>query len=394
MKLLWLTVAPLDEPGFRSTQFGMGMALERLGWKVHLMGKTSSAEIFEGYDGFQGEVTLMPRRGRLSTEIFYHKKLWQLLLLKNMDIVMFEPAQLRLIALPALFSRVGLLQTIFILDVRTPLVEEAIHDKIERLNYWLTMKFAKWFLPGVTVITETLRRDLELLWGCKIPVLVWGSGVDTEMFDPETVSTVSKSILKLENRFIFLHHGSLSVNKGIQLLIEAMKPLMEISPAAALIILGDGPAKAELLAMVKDLSLEDSVIFIDSVPNQDVPGYIAMADVGVIPIPEDHHWQVSSPLKLFEYMAMGLPVIVSNIEAHRSVLGKLSFAIYVDVASRDNYYKAMKLAIENIKELKLSAVKGRSIAVGEHSWVKRAVGLSEYFVGFLRDKKTGEIGLA
>ena len=208
MKLLWLTVAPLDSPGYRATQFGMAIALETLGWDVHLMAKTNNNKPFGGFRSFRGNVILIRRKGRLSTEVVYHLVLWKMMLKESYDVVLFEPAQLRLVLLPAILSLLRILKTRFVLDLRTPLVEDAKKNGADRLNYFLSIKFAKWFLPGVTVITDGLKEDLQPILGENKPIAVWGSGVDPDLFDRTKVKPGFRNVLGLEDRFIFLYHGS------------------------------------------------------------------------------------------------------------------------------------------------------------------------------------------
>jgi glycosyltransferase involved in cell wall biosynthesis len=384
MKLLWLTVAPLDSPGYRTTQFGMAIALEKLGWQVHLMGKSSISKVFEAFGGFHGKVSLIRRKGRLVTELRYHISLWRSLLREKVDIVLFEPPQLRLMAIPSLLSRVRVLKTSFILDVRTPLVDEAIDRRIDRLNYWLAIRFAKYILPGATVITEELRKDLGHLLGDNKRLAVWGSGVDADLFDPSKVTSVLREQFGLKDRFIFVYHGSVSLKRGLLELIAAMKQLYNENKMAALIILGDGPGKQELKDKVRRLELEEAVCILGPVSNSDVPKYIGMADVGVLPLPKDRCWQVSSPLKLFEYMAMQLPIIASDIVAIRSVLGTSPSTVYVKEINSEDLYSALKLAIEKQAELKNNAYIAREIVEKEHSWSARARVLSGFLSGFIR----------
>lgn len=391
MKLLWLTVAPLDIPGFRVTQFGMAIALEKLGWDVYLMGKSDGTKPFEGFQNFNGKVTLIRRQGKILTELKYHYALWKTLVKEKSDIVLFEPPQLRLIILPVLLMWIGLLKARFVLDVRTPLVEDAIHSFIEQFNYTLTMRFANWFLPGITVITKALKDDLHHYFNSKKPVAIWSSGVDTEMFDPTHVIPVSRHKFGLENKFVFFNHGSLTFNKGFKELILSMKKLKTNHPDVSLVFLGDGPAKNELKKLACELRLEDTVFFLETVSNDDVPGYIAMADVGVIPLPNERCWQVSSPLKLFEYMAMQIPIIVSDIEAHRYVLGDSPYVIYVKKINSEDLYDALKLSIERIFELRKNARNARSEVIKEHTWKKKAEILSDFFVS-IKNKNTKEIG--
>lgn len=377
MKLLWLTVAPLDSPGFRATQFGMAIALEKLGWEVDFMGKTNKNKPFEGFNGFSGRVSLIQRKGKLSTELNYHFSLWRVLR-KKYDVVMFEPPQLRLIMVPAILSRLKIMRAQFMLDVRTPLVDDGLNSYTHRFNYWLAMKFAKWCSPGVSLITQELKQDLKPLLGEKKPVVIWGSGVDPELFNPSKVKAVSPGSLGINKGFIFFYHGTLSLTRGLPELILAMKKLHLGHPEAALVLLGDGQAKHELKKQTRKLHLEDVVFFIGKICNKDVPKYIAMADVGVIPLPDKRYWQVSSPLKLFEYMAMQLPLVVSDIVAHRSVLGDAPFAVYAREVSPEGLYEALKVSISRISELKKNTYLARELTINKHAWIKQAPELSAF----------------
>ena len=62
-------------------------------------------------------------------------------------------------------------------------------------------------------------------------------------------------------------------------------------------------------------------LFTMQVDYEDVPKYISMSDVAIIPLPDMHYWRSQSPLKLLEYLAMTKTVIISDIPAHRAVIG-------------------------------------------------------------------------
>jgi glycosyltransferase involved in cell wall biosynthesis len=265
------------------------------------------------------------------------------------------------------------MKTRVILDVRTPLLHAASDKPVVQMNYYLAMKTAQWLLPGVTVITDELRKDLQPVFGKTKPVAIWTSGVDADMFSPSYVQPIYRDTLGLQDRFVFFYHGSISVSRGVLVLIQAMRLLHAAYPASTLILLGDGPGKRPLQRHVSESGLDDVVFFLDTVPNDVVPQYIAMADVGVIPLPDDRCWQVSSPLKLFEYMAMQLPLVVSDIIAHHSVLGdEPSFALYADVETPEKLSHTLRRAVENIAELKERSWEAREQVLSKHTWRTQA----------------------
>ena len=61
------------------------------------------------------------------------------------------------------------------------------------------------------------------------------------------------------------------------------------------------------------MGIGDSIKFLGWVNNKEVPEYIANADVGIVPHHKCSHWDNTIPNKLFDYMAAGKPVIVSNV---------------------------------------------------------------------------------
>ena len=77
-------------------------------------------------------------------------------------------------------------------------------------------------------------------------------------------------------------------------------------------IVGDGPEKNNLMQDLKEKKLSSSVKFTGAVPHSKIPSLLSSMDVAVAPYPKIENFYFS-PLKVFEYMAAGLPVVSSNI---------------------------------------------------------------------------------
>ena len=77
-------------------------------------------------------------------------------------------------------------------------------------------------------------------------------------------------------------------------------------------MVGDGNDKSNLERLVKDLGIKDDVVFTGQVYFHEVPNFIAAADIWVSPIPPLDFFKLSSPIKMFEYMAMGKPVVANE----------------------------------------------------------------------------------
>lgn len=103
--------------------------------------------------------------------------------------------------------------------------------------------------------------------------------------------------------------------KGIDVLISAMQYL----PDERLLIIGGGKRLSELKAIVKEKGFKN-ISFAGEVPHRLVPSYLARAKAAVLPNIDRGPSAFSSPLKLFEYMALGIPVVASDLRVFGEVL--------------------------------------------------------------------------
>jgi glycosyltransferase involved in cell wall biosynthesis len=106
-------------------------------------------------------------------------------------------------------------------------------------------------------------------------------------------------------------------------------------------VIGTGTGLSELKKITRKLGLEKNVIFTGGVPFSTIPNYIKTADIGIIPLPAIDWWNVSSPIKLKEYLAMQLPVIATDIPAHRFVVEKTGGATLIEDNSPQNIAQAI-----------------------------------------------------
>jgi glycosyltransferase involved in cell wall biosynthesis len=128
-----------------------------------------------------------------------------------------------------------------------------------------------------------------------------------------------------------VYAGQLYRWKGVDTLLEAMAELTE----ARLIVLGGRgrPDDPDLLARrerARDLGIADRVDFRGFVPHAEVRAAIAGASVAVLPLPDNLMARFfTSPLKLFDYMAAGAPIVASDLPTVREVLGDGDNALLV-----------------------------------------------------------------
>ncbi|RJQ24532.1 glycosyltransferase WbuB [Candidatus Parcubacteria bacterium] len=110
----------------------------------------------------------------------------------------------------------------------------------------------------------------------------------------------------LHGKKVICFVGGLEHWHNFDLLLQAVKTTQDSISGVVMMFIGDGPLKNFIQNRSRALALQpDSVLFVGKVPHFDVPAYLKMADIAVIPETNDFR----SPIKMYEYMAMGLPVV-------------------------------------------------------------------------------------
>jgi glycosyltransferase involved in cell wall biosynthesis len=116
-----------------------------------------------------------------------------------------------------------------------------------------------------------------------------------------------------------LYHGALSTNRGVEQLMDALlEPGLE---KAHLVLMGFGEMRQRYGIAAADPRWRSRVHVLDPVPPAELLPWIASADVGVMPIqPSTLNHRLSTPNKLFECLAAGIPVVASDFPSMRRIV--------------------------------------------------------------------------
>lgn len=168
-----------------------------------------------------------------------------------------------------------------------------------------------WRRPDLLVaVSEGLRPHLERAGVLPRRTLVVPNGVDPALFHPAVDGGAVRNRLGLSGKFVIGCSGTFKPWHGMDLLLDAFGEVHREYPAAHLLLVGDGPLRRRLEEGCT-AGRAGAVTFTGSVPHDEMPAYLAAMDVAVAPYPRLEE-QYYSPLKLFEYMATGRPVVASR----------------------------------------------------------------------------------
>jgi 1,2-diacylglycerol 3-alpha-glucosyltransferase len=150
-------------------------------------------------------------------------------------------------------------------------------------------------------------REVLLRFGVPEPVVVIPNGVDLDRFYHPS-NPKSKAALGLApSDVLAIYTGRLADEKNLTTLLAQFAVALDIVPQLKLLLVGDGPARGELLAQARELDISDAVHFYGSETYSSMPDILAAADIYITASVTEVH-----PLALIEAMAVGLPVVASR----------------------------------------------------------------------------------
>ncbi|MFK5688187.1 glycosyltransferase family 4 protein [Ornithinimicrobium sp. LYQ92] len=153
-------------------------------------------------------------------------------------------------------------------------------------------------------------------------VLVVPNGVDTEAIRPRPRRADLVERHGLAGTFTFGYVSNLDhPREGQELLVEAVRLLRDRGVAATAVVVGGGDRREELEELAQQRGVAGQVVFTGAVPHEEVGDHYALLDVFVVPRTDERAARLVTPLKPYEAMATGLPVVVSDLPALREIIG-------------------------------------------------------------------------
>jgi glycosyltransferase involved in cell wall biosynthesis len=284
-----------------------------------------------------------------------------------------------------------LLKSKIILDIRstpTPILNSeskvTIIQRLIDLSFYVAVEIAKKKLDGMTIITDLMKKEIcnefkiDPKW-----VGVWSSGVSTKLFDYEKFTGKALELRKelgFIDKFLICYHGGFTQSRGLIDTMNAISLLKDSNPAIILFLLGTGSTQTlkDMKELIRDNGLENRIIVHEPVNFRQVPKYVAMCDVGIIPLPNLPQWRNQCPLKLLEYLAMKKVVILTDIPCHREIVGDSECGVYSPSTRPDDIARSIVFAYDNKERLQDWGAKGRFLIENEYTWEKVSEKLENY----------------
>lgn len=202
-----------------------------------------------------------------------------------------------------------------ILELNSPLAIEQTTYRATGLGE-LAAQAERWTLPradAVVTVSESLRDYVASLGVEPERVHVIPNGVNAELFKPAALDPKVRTRWSLGDGPVLGFVGGLRPWHGVGVLPALLDRLVKRYPKLRLMIVGDGPLRGEMEHDLRERGLTQSAVFTGSLPHEEIAALIRQFDVALAPYPRPEHDFYFSPLKIFEYMACGVPVVASGL---------------------------------------------------------------------------------
>lgn len=239
---------------------------------------------------------------------------------------------------------------------------------------WQRAIFAFWqhallrLAVGVTTNTPYLARLAQRAGARRVVVVPNGVALDRFRAPPAHVSAALRASLGLTGRRVVAYAGTLALqNHPVDLLVDAFARVAATHPDAVLMLIGGGEDLPTLQEAVRQRGLADRVYFTGHVTHQATAALLGLADLSVDPVRDDPVARARSPLKIFESMALGVPVVTGALGDRAELLANGAAGVLVRPGDPAALAEAMGQLLDDAPRRRAMGEAGRA-HVRRYDW--------------------------
>lgn len=233
----------------------------------------------------------------------------------------------------------------------------------------------RWARKVIVVADEHIERINSLGTAMEDIVVV----TNTEDVDYFRGLSINQSLVeKYRGDFVVTYFGGFSAHRGLDTAIKAMPAVLEKIPNAKLLLVGWGYSEKVLKKLVGDMGLTDKVIFPGFQPFELLPTYIKLSAIGLIPHISTPHIETTMPNKIFQFMMLGKPVIVSSVRPMKRVVDDARCGLVFNVGDEKSLADTI-IQLENKKVRDGFGENGKKAVEDRYNWQQTVQALLELY---------------
>ncbi len=214
----------------------------------------------------------------------------------------------------------------------------------------------------------------------KIEVIM--NSPDGEIFPFRAAESYLPADQVCDKPFVIMYHGSLVERNGLDLAVEALALVRETLPTAELRVYGpNSPFLERVLEMARSKGVDKAVRYLGPKRLEELVHEIQACDVGVIPNQRNSFTTINTPTRIFEYLALGKPVIAPRTPGIQDYFSKDSL-LFFEAGDAKDLAKSIQYAFSHRGEVNEIAKRGQEV-YREHDWQRERQRLTGLVAGLL-----------
>lgn len=259
-----------------------------------------------------------------------------------------------------------------IVEINALIIEEHKLSGTLWMKIWFMKLCQKLYLKlsdRLVIVSPQIRDDLNKTYHLnRRKMVVISNGANTDLFKPLDKIQCRMKLGLNPSAYYVGFVGAFYPWHGVDLLIESARKVLREMPNVNFILVGEGTLRQEMIRLVEKHNLENSFIFTGKVPYQSVPLYINSFDLGVALFVIKDTKVSGCPIKIFEYLACGKPVITTDVKGVKDIVAKSRFGLVVESKTPDKLAESIAEILSD-EELKYrTASKAPRLIRSFYSW--------------------------
>ncbi|MBF0186790.1 MAG: glycosyltransferase [Magnetococcales bacterium] len=226
----------------------------------------------------------------------------------------------------------------------------------------------------VVVVSKPLRDELVAAGIDARRILVNPNGVNPDVYHPDVDGSIVRQRYDLLGKQVIGFIGTFGLWHGADVLVQAFDALLQRNPDlkenVRLLLIGNGITFPTVQEEIRKRALDPYCVTTGLVAQKEGPSHLAACDILAsphVPNPDGTPF-FGSPTKLFEYMAMGRPIVASNLDQIGEILSHEKTAYMVDPGDPDSLAAGLEQVLQDKTLQQQLATRARDAAVDNHTW--------------------------
>ena len=241
--------------------------------------------------------------------------------------------------------------------------------KTDYIDRWFA-KNADW----IVFSNKEIQKEAEKKYKRKDKYSLAPCGVDLNLFnknniDNNKLENLRKKLKIQPSEKVVVYHGQWEMGVDCEVLLNCIKYIGDKLPDVKFLLIGEGPKLKTFMESISTEELKERIITTGKIPYEEIPLYLSLSYLALAPFKDDFYSWCKSPLKLYEYLALGIPVITTRVGQAVDIINSQCGAVCEPSSGQEMGEISVQLLQDDSKRLYLGK-NSMEKAFENHSWSK------------------------